>query len=105
MSDPKSPHGDNLLLPDTPASCIHCQGGLCLRQQVINLSLGKVDEMKCLRCLGEESDQTAESVLSSLKEYIYRRDCFKKQWTLYADVSYCPNPMGCFPDICFEEIV
>ncbi|MBX9692141.1 MAG: hypothetical protein K2Z81_07140 [Cyanobacteria bacterium] len=103
MSENTSPSNDQPLLQDVPSSCIACQATLCLRQQVINLALGNVEELKCLSCLGQDSDQTGEAVLSSLKEYIDRRECFKKQWSLYIDEGNCPDPVGCFPRTCFCE--
>src|SRR5215470_5021448 len=89
------------LVKDAPTSCCLCGKALCLRKQVINLALGNVEEMKCLACLGKEGGKAPDQVLADIKEYVHSRDCFLKEWRKYVDVSYCPDPDHCFPDICF----
>lgn len=97
LSDPDQPS-----IEGAPGRCEVCGAPLCLRKQVINLALGNTDEMLCLKCLGEDSDKTAEEVLVSVKEYVYKRDCFRKEWQRYASMDFCPDPKGCFPGQCFK---
>ncbi len=84
-----------------PQQCTSCAKQLCLRQQVINLALGKAEDMLCLSCLGRDNEQDPESVLSGIRAYVLSRACFKKEWNKYTDVSFCPEPDTCFPDTCF----
>lgn len=86
-----------------PAFCSKCKRALCLRKQVMNLTVGNTDEMFCLECLAEESDRKAVEVLLTLKGYALNRECFLKQWLLYQSVADCPDRDGCFPDQCFSQ--
>jgi hypothetical protein len=90
------------LIEDLPETCCRCGKSLCLRQQVINLSLGDTEEMKCLICLAKETEQTPNKVLENTKAYILRRDCFSKEWLRYKNVDFCPDKIGCFPGECFR---
>jgi ubiquitin C-terminal hydrolase len=90
-----------LLIAEAPTSCVQCKAPLCLRKQVINLALGNTDDMLCLECLGKDSSQKAIDVLAGIQPYLLSRDCFAKQWQRYADDSFCPDPLGCFPAACF----
>jgi hypothetical protein len=90
------------LLPELPSNCSHCGKAICLRQQVINLALGYTEDLKCLICLASEHDQTPESLLASTRDYVMRRDCFSKEWIKYKTRDFCPDKLGCFPDICFR---
>jgi hypothetical protein len=98
LSDPEKPCVDG-----APTECDACGAPLCLRKQVINLALGNTDEMLCLECLGKDNDQSAQEVLESVKEYVYRRECFRKEWLRYPSVKHCPDRKGCFPDACFKN--
>ena len=86
-----------------PAFCSNCKQALCLRKQVMNLTVGNTDEMYCLVCLGKESDRKAVEVLLTLKGYAQSRDCFLKEWRRYESVEDCPDRQGCFPDQCFSQ--
>lgn len=88
---------------EMPAFCSRCKRALCLRKQVMNLTVGNTDEMFCLECLGEESDKKAVEVLLTLKGYALNRECFLKQWQRYKTVADCPDRDGCFPDQCFSQ--
>jgi hypothetical protein len=90
-------------LDEMPAFCSKCKRALCLRKQVMNLTVGNTDEMFCLECLGEESDRKAVEVLLTLKGYALNRECFLKQWQRYETVADCPDRDGCFPDQCFSK--
>lgn len=92
------------LLNDVAGNCCACSRPLCLRQQVLNLALGNVEEVYCLPCLGRQSDRTALEVLNSLKPYIEGRNCFAKQWRLYLNESNCPDRHGCHPQACFISV-
>lgn len=85
--------------------CLNCSAPLCLRKQVINLALGLVEQMRCLECLGRENERSPEKILEDVKVYISTRDCFKTQWLNYKDISYCPDPEGCFPEVCFRNFI
>lgn len=93
----------NSALDELPAVCSNCKQALCLRKQVMNLTLGNTDEMFCLQCLGQENDKEALEVLLNLKEYALKRDCFLKEWRRYSTVADCPDRDGCFPSQCFSE--
>jgi len=86
-----------------PADCSNCKRPLCLRQQVMNLTVGNTDEMFCLECLGKESDRKSVEVLLTLKGYALGRECFAKEWRRYKGVEDCPDRQGCFPNQCFSE--
>jgi hypothetical protein len=86
-----------------PRYCSSCRAPLCLRKQVVNLALGNTDEMFCLVCLGAESSRSPQEVVANLTGYIMSRECFRKEWVRYKDVSYCPDPMNCCPNTCFPE--
>jgi hypothetical protein len=86
-----------------PTECDSCGAPLCLRKQVINLALGNTDEMYCLVCLGEDNDQKPAQVLENIRQYVYRRECFRKEWLKYLSVEYCPDRKGCFPSVCFQN--
>ena len=92
------------LIEGCASTCSSCARPLCLRQQVINLALGFVDEMRCLQCLGDENKKKPDSVLDDLMVYIHSRECFKSQWVKYLDESHCPFPKECYPSVCFKEI-
>jgi len=97
LTDPENPSVEG-----APTECDECGAALCLRQQVINLALGNVDEMLCLKCLGKDNDQTPQTVLENVKDYVNRRECFRKEWKKYESVDSCPNRKGCYPTICFN---
>ena len=86
-----------------PLNCSACRAALCIRKQVINLALGNTQDMKCLVCLGLDSNQPAKEVLRGIKTYIGGRECFRKQWHRYESLEFCPDPQGCFPDTCFDS--
>ncbi len=93
---------EDCLIEGGQLQCATCAARLCLRKQVINLSLGNVDSMYCLDCLAKSSIRQPEEVLVSIKTYILSRECFKKEWVKYKDVRFCPSPDTCFPDSCFQ---
>jgi hypothetical protein len=93
---------DVSLIAELPSLCALCGKSLCLRQQVINLVLGNTEELRCLVCLASEHEQTPEQLLSTTKEYVMRRDCFRKEWIKYKTREFCPDKIGCFPDVCFR---
>lgn len=86
-----------------PAECSKCKRPLCLRQKVMNLTVGNVDELFCLECLGQESDRKAVEVLLTLKGYALSRECFSKEWRRYTTVDDCPDRLGCCPEQCFSQ--
>src|SRR5262249_13704956 len=90
------------LLLELPLECSSCHKPLCLRQQVMNLTLGYTEELRCLICLAKEHEQTPESLLASTTQYVMRRDCFRKEWIKYKTREFCPDKIGCFPDACFR---
>ena len=90
------------LLEGLPTQCTHCGNPLCLRKQVVNLALGNTEEMYCLKCLAAQAKTTERAVLENSAGYIRGRDCFRKEWKRYVDLSYCPDPKGCIPEICFS---
>lgn len=89
------------LIAELPCQCASCGKPICLRQQVINLALGYTEELKCLICLAREHEQTPEALLSTTKDYVMRRDCFAKEWIKYKTRAFCPDKIGCIPDVCF----
>jgi len=95
---------DAELIAELSSNCASCGKMLCLRQQVINLALGYTEELRCLICLAREHDQTPEALLSTTKDYVMRRDCFAKEWIKYKTRDYCPDKIGCIPDVCFVEL-
>lgn len=95
-------NGD-ILVEGAPVQCARCGGTLCLRKQVINLSLGNTDSMNCLICLAQTEGGTAEGIIAGTADYILSRDCFKKQWVRYSSPDFCPDPAGCFPGTCFKR--
>lgn len=88
-------------LDELPAFCSNCKQTLCLRKQVMNLTLGNTDELFCLQCLGKENNKEPVEVLLNLKGYAMKRDCFLKEWRRYSTVADCPDREGCFPSQCF----
>jgi hypothetical protein len=89
------------LVDGAPLTCHTCGAPLCLRKQMINLAVGNVEDMFCLLCLAKDSSQSPQELLAGLSLYINKRDCLRKEWARYTDVSYCPDRLGCLPDICF----
>lgn len=81
--------------------CHTCKSSLCLREQVINLSLGYEEKMYCLTCLGDIENQSTDSILSRLKGYIHSRQCLSTEWVKYRNISFCPKVISCLPNICF----
>ncbi|HEY9793232.1 MAG TPA: hypothetical protein V6D22_22720 [Candidatus Obscuribacterales bacterium] len=98
LDDPQHP-----LVDGAPKQCHRCRQALCLRQQVINLALGDTDEMLCLSCLATENNQSQDALLTRVKHYIQKRDCFAKQWSRYPSQQYCPYPQNCVPGACFSD--
>lgn len=94
---------NELQIEGASGQCHACGKALCLRKQVINLALGNTDEMKCLVCLAEENEKEPVEVLEGTKTYVLSRECFRKQWHLYACEDQCPEPLTCFPARCFES--
>jgi hypothetical protein len=92
-----------LTIEGLETQCQACLKPLCLRQQVINLALGHENGLSCLSCLAKAENKKPEELLSALKDYIKRRDCFSIQWKRYKDVEYCPDPENCYPKTCFQE--
>lgn len=95
---------DDIYIDDVARECSLCSSPLCLRQQVMNLSLGNLEAVKCLACITSESVDDAETVLGGLRHYIFKRACFKTQWDRYGDRNACPYPEECYPDACFEGV-
>lgn len=89
--------------PDNTLLCSQCKQALCLRKKTINMALGNTETMYCLNCLGEKEKIKAQEILAKTKKYIMSRQCFKKEWVKYKDISYCPDQTNCFPDICFSK--
>jgi hypothetical protein len=98
LSDPNHP-----FVKDAPRHCQACGAALCLRKQVLNLALGNTDEMFCLVCLSQQSDESPDELLKSLMVYVKQRDCFNKEWRRYTGTEFCPDLKGCYPGICFEQ--
>ncbi len=94
---------ETLQVKDAPLLCFACKAPLCLRKQVINLSLGNTDEMLCLVCLSKENEQSPAEILESVTFYILRRECLVREWQRYETVAFCPDRCACFPDICFQS--
>lgn len=93
----------DIFVAGAPRECNQCKGAICMRQQVVNLALGKVEEMLCLRCLHVETECEPASTLERMIPYIQSRDCFLKPWNRYKDVSYCPDRDSCCPSVCFAK--
>jgi hypothetical protein len=85
-----------------PDHCSKCGAALCIRKQVINLSLGKVESMLCLVCLAQSEGCQPEKLISGMVGYIMGRDCFRKEWVRYRGIDDCPAPDTCFPQTCFN---
>jgi len=90
------------LIAELSSKCASCGKLICLRQQVINLALGYTEELRCLICLAGEHDQTTAALLSTTKDYVMRRECFAKEWIKYKTRDFCPDKIGCIPDVCFR---
>jgi len=90
------------LLPDLPPDCNVCGKPVCLRQQLIGMSLGYIDKSFCLACIATDTQRSREEVLETVIPYIRNRDCFNKPWNRYKNVDYCPDQQGCVPNSCFE---
>lgn len=88
------------LVDGAPTACKSCQGVLCLRQQVINLALGQIDTMSCLRCLADENAQSEMDVVDSIVPYILSRDCFAKEWRRVSGIEDCSVAGGCHVALC-----
>ncbi|MBX9939089.1 MAG: hypothetical protein K2Y32_07545 [Candidatus Obscuribacterales bacterium] len=99
MSDRKE--AKEILIEGLPTACAECGALICLRQQVLNLALGEDETLLCLPCLAQDNESSSEELLVRLAQYIQGRDCFLKEWSRYCDRSYCPNPDGCLPAVCF----
>lgn len=99
MSDRKE--AKEILIEGLPVVCARCRAAICLRQQVLNLALGEDETLLCLPCLAQENESSAEDLLVKLSQYIQGRECFHKEWIRFCDRSYCPNPGGCLPAVCF----
>ncbi len=84
-------------------ACFVCKRNLCLREQMINLSLGNLEIMYCLKCLGAKENKNPEEILAKIKKYIMARECFYKEWIKYTDISLCPKSESCFPATCFAK--
>jgi hypothetical protein len=91
------------LVDGAPVACENCSAPLCLRKQVLNLAVGNIEAMHCLRCLGMESEQEPDEMLAGMKLYVLSRDCLRKEWEKYECASYCPQPESCYPSICFAD--
>lgn len=100
-TDKISLNRSELAIEGMPGTCSQCSQPLCLRQQVINLTLGQSTQMGCLLCLAKESSLSREAFLLKLKSYIAGRSCFLKEWDKYENASFCPDPGGCCPIECF----
>jgi hypothetical protein len=83
--------------------CANCQKSICLRQQVVNYALGNDEQLFCLTCLGEQSDNSAQEVVSNLTEYIHGRDCFRKEWVKLSEPAQCSLGEDCVWNLCFEK--
>lgn len=94
---------DGKLVPGAPPQCARCGAMLCGRKQVMNLALGFVDTMLCLKCLGKELDREPAEIIEQLIPYIRLRECFNKSWLAYRQVEDCPDRDGCLPAVCFEK--
>jgi hypothetical protein len=94
---------DKPVVDGAPDACADCSAPLCLRKQVLNLALGNTDEMWCLNCLARDNEQTPQDVLEGLIDYVFSRDCFRKEWLRYVSVQHCPDRAGCLPDTCFKR--
>ncbi len=70
---------------------------------MLNLALGEDKDVLCLKCLAADNNKSAEELLDSLAAYIVSRECFAKQWKLYAAQDVCPDPVGCLPTLCFSK--
>jgi hypothetical protein len=92
-----------LLIENLSTHCTKCSKALCLRQQVLCLALGEDENLLCLTCLAAENAKSEGELLAGLKDYIAGRDCFKKEWIRYENVSFCPQPGTCLPEICFAQ--
>ena len=93
--------GAGLFVEGAPLVCSGCGAALCLRQQVLNLTVGSTDEMLCLVCLAADNETSPEELLGRLKEYVQSRECFKREWDRYEGRAFCPAPDSCYPDSCF----
>ncbi len=88
----------NIELPlQADVRCSDCAKELCMRQQLINLAVGRADIMYCLSCLGKRENVQAEQLLAKIKHYILSRQCFQKEWIKYKDLSSCSDPENCLP--------
>src|SRR5262249_202598 len=94
---------DHPLVDGAVADCHPSPQPLCLRQQVINLALGNTDQMMCLSCLAKENQQTQTAVLTRVKNYVLKRECFAKEWARYSSQQFCPYPQTCVPGPCFSD--
>jgi len=90
------------LIAELPSACATCGKPLCLRQQVINLALGFTEQLKCLNCLALQEDLPREQLLTTSRDYVMRRECFKKEWIKYKTRDFCPDKVGCLPESCFR---
>jgi hypothetical protein len=88
---------------ELPFDCVDCGEFLCLREKTINLALNNTEIMYCLKCLGLRENKNPEELLAKIKKYIMARDCFKKEWIKYKDISFCPKQLTCFPNTCFAK--
>jgi len=92
-----------LCIKGAQTHCDDCSGRLCIRQQTINLALGHIDEMFCLRCLGKSYKRDPAEILDGVKTYILTRPCFKNEWVKCRDESDCAAPESCYPGVCIQE--
>ncbi len=83
--------------------CSDCSEKLCLRERTINLAIGNTDMMYCLKCLSKRENKEAEEILVRIKKYVFARECFRKEWIKYKNISYCPKAGTCFPNTCFAK--
>jgi hypothetical protein len=101
--DATVPAAGTQLIDGAPTSCHRCGKALCLRKQVINLSLGSETQMLCLSCLAGNVGKDEAAFMGQVKNYILSRDCFHKEWKRYESRNACPDPHNCVIEKCFAE--
>jgi len=85
-------------------SCAQTGLPVCQRAYVINLALGYDQDFYIPRVLANENQESLQDFFSSMKNYIFSRECFKKTWLKMDNPETCPLKKDCAFSLCFEKV-
>jgi tRNA 2-thiouridine synthesizing protein A len=64
------------------ARCLDCGTPLCGHLVLFSVALGLQGAPRCLTCLARGLDRDAAELRDQLGEYVWRRDCYRRAWTV-----------------------